>query len=381
MPEHWVDASAISTTALPEPSTEGWLGNIDTFQDAYDKARERIEEGETRVPTLAGLENVPGGVTGGLAAPGGMTFGIELEVDFPNDPYPYTARRVLAQRLYVEGISQSDEVNRWHFVGGEGQDRPGGEYDYDPNGWVCEFDRTVDDAEGQRGVEIKSQILHDEPRTWANLRRICEIVEELGGQATSRTGLHVNVGGADFDSNSPAQHNSLLRMSAAFDDTIIRMVNNPESGADHRGRGYCRPNYVPPSGFQYVSQAVSHADHYSAVNLGHMPVEGERVRGDSRIEYRVFDSTLDPARIQASVNLALGLTKAALSGDDPGMDAMPAGTTREKFGARRLSGDKWDEATQPFRRLVDLLGRHGLNNAEHRAQFTHMFAVSRWPRT
>lgn len=380
------DGSHLCTDATPTPTPTapltqtGWATDMDAFQSAYDKAKERIGTGATRVPTFTHLEEVPGGVTGGLAAPGGMTFGVELEVDFPDeDPDDLgSTRQALAQRLYEEGLTSEPYVARWHYIGGEGENRPGGTYEVRPDGWVCEFDRSVDDVDGERGVEIKSQILHDEPQTWQNLRRICEIVEELGGRATPRCGLHVNVSGAGFPTNDPRPHASLLRLAAAYDDTLVRMAHNPESAAQHRGRRHCAPNHVPVHGFRDVSEARQFADHYNAINLGHMPDEYNAPSSSSRVEVRIFDSTLDPGRIQAQVALSVALVAAGRRGEPVTLAAEPAGTHRRTYGSSRLEGEAWEASTASFRGLVDLVAAQGLSTDEHRQQLTHLFAASRW---
>lgn len=357
-----------------EAPVQAW--DMDDFQSVYDRVREEIAAGNTRIATDEELEAVPGGVTGGLGAPGtGNTFGIELEIDFPDDDYPYSARYAFAQLLYREGITATPDVERWHFVG---DNRPGGTFGVGPDNWICEFDRSVDDVDGERGVEIKSQILSDEPKTWANLRRICQIAEELGGQATMRTGLHVNVGGGRFPSADPAAHNNLLRLASAFDDTIVRLAHNPESGPTHRGRTYCQHVHVPPAGFHDVGTARAYANHYQAFNLGHLPAEGERHTRSSRVEVRVFDSTLDPGRIQAAVTLSLALVEGGIRGIAPGQDPEPAGTHRERHGSTKLSGEDWAESTASFRRVVGLLDRLGAGSAHHKAALTKMFAVTKW---
>jgi hypothetical protein len=366
-------AAALTATVAPA------LMDMEDFQSLYDAAVARISDGNTRVPELGDLEHVAGGVTAGLAGEGKTTFGLEIEIDFPDDTYPYSARQTLAGILFDEGIAVAPSVSRWHFLGGIGEDRPGGEYVRSNGAWSCEFDRTVDDVEGERGVEIKSQILSDMPDAWSNLRRICEAARELGGRPTTRTGLHVNIGADDFPDDRPEVHLRLLRLFAAFDDTLIRMAHNPESGRRHRGRNFCAPVDSPVGDFSEVISVKRYAGHYHAVNLGHLPDEYTERSESSRVEVRVFDSSLDVGRIQAQTNLSLALLKAAAEGDESGFEARHAGYSRERFGSRRLSGEQWEEATRPYRRLVEILRKQGLSSPQHLAQFFHLFAESRWP--
>lgn len=351
---------------------EAW--DMDEFQEMYDKAKAAIAADEIGIPFI---ENpLPGQVTGGLGVRGvGNSFGIELEIDFPEDDYPYSAREIFARRLHEEGIVSAPFVQRWHYVG---EDRPGGDYTVDPNNWVCEFDRSVDDVDGERGVEIKSQILYDEPQTWHNVKRICEIARELGGRPTHRTGLHVNVGGSKFDNDNVEKHNALLRLASSYDDVILRLAHNPLSGQTHRGRGYCSHAPVPPTGFRNISQARAYSNHYQAFNLGHLPAEGERMRDSSRVEVRIWDSTLDPGRIQGAVVASLGIVKMAEDKINPGQPSEVAGSHRNTYGRTRLEGDAWTASTESFRRFVSLIGKVSGNAEHHKEVLTHMFASSRW---
>lgn len=348
--------------------------DIDAFQDMYDAARARISEGNHTIPAFENPQ--PGEVTGGLGArEGGNSFGIELEIDFPNDSWPYNARQQFARRLHEEGIVNSPSVERWHYVG---DDRPGGTFVESADGWICEFDRSVDDVDGERGVEIKSQILYDEPRTWHNIKRITEIARELGGAPTMRTGLHVNVGGGNFSSTDPTSHNALLRLAAAYDDTLVRMAHNPQSGPKHRGRAFCGFAGIPANGYQEVSSARAYSNHYQAFNLNHLPAAGERHRNSSRVEVRVWDSTLDEGRIQAAVTTSLAMVQLGLEDVAPGQGPERAGSHRSKFGRSKLSGEQWEESTAAFRRFVTLLDKAGAGTRRHREAFTAMFAASRW---
>ena len=354
------------------PELQTW--DMEEFQAMYDAAKEEVSQGNYNVTAF---ENpLPGQVTGGLGARHtGNSFGIEIELDFPDEDWPYEARENFARMLYEEGIVTAPFVQRWHHVG---DDRPGGSYVEDPNGWICEFDRSVDDVDGERGVEIKSQILYDEPQTWHNIGRICSIAKELGGEATMRTGLHINVGGANFPSEDPTAHNSLLRLAAAYDDTLLRLAHNPRSGPRHRGRGYCGYAAVPVEGYRNVAVARSNSNHYQAFNLGHLPASGERHRNSSRVEARIWDSTLDLGRIQASTTASLALVKLALDNVPPGQHAEPSGSHRERFGSSKLEGDAWTESTEAFRNFVSIMGKAGAETELHKQMFTKMFASSRW---
>ena len=359
------------------PTTD-WVGTVEpvdmeTFQAEYDAARAEIAAGNTRIPRL--VNPLPGQVTAGLGNRGVNSFGIEIELDFPDDEWPYSAREAFAQRLHAEGIVTAPFVQRWHHVG---DDRPGGDYEENPNGWICEFDRSVDDVDGERGVEIKSQILYDEPATWYNIERICAIAQELGAQPTRRTGLHVNVGGANFSSEDPSAHTTLLRLAGAYDDTLIRLAHSPESANSHRGRAYCQMAHVPPNGFHAVANARAMSSHYQAFNLSHLPSSGERHRHSSRVEVRLWDSTTDPGRIQAAVSTSLAMVAAAVQDIKPGQEFERAGSHRNEFGREKLTGEDWTKSTESFRRFLAVMEQAGMNAPHQRQALVKMFAESRW---
>ena len=350
------------------------LWNMEEFQSEYDNAKTYLENNKL-LPADLEKEQVPGAVTGGLGKRGtGKSFGIEIELDFPDDTYPYSKRQELAERLYLEGINLTSQVSPWHYIG---DDRAGGDFKESLK-WICEFDRTVDDVEGTRGVEIKSQILYDEPETWSTLRRICEIATELGAKPTKRTGLHINVDGHQIPSDDPKPHVAMLRLASAYDDTIIRLAHNPLSGAEHRGRSFCRPVEVPPRGFTTVRSAKRMANHYQAFNLNHLPQEGERHRRSSRVEVRLWDSTLDPVRIQAATTISLAIVDAGIKKIKVNRASEKAGTHRLKYQGNKLSNEEWQESSESFRSVVSLLGELGADSDWHKSTFTKMFAASNW---
>lgn len=350
------------------------------FQTAWDTAKARIATGDTTLPYLT--ENA----TGGLGArQGGRSFGIEIEVDFP-DSVDYHEKQAVARELYEAGLAQTPDVNGWHHAaravdGRMSRNTPQGlGYSDDPSRWSVEFDRSVDDVSGQRGCEIVSPIMYDEPQTWQNLAKVCEIVQRHGGTVTTRTGCHINVGASDFN-HTVENHNRLLQLASSYEDVILRTAHNPVSGPRHRGRDYCLPSTVPASGYRRISDAQIQNSHRAMINLDHVPAEGQPITNSTRVEVRIFDGTVDPGRLQTNVKIALGLVNAAARGVDTGIEPEPAGThqqrARERSNggrARRLTGEAWESDTASARRFADLL----FTRSEDKAQMVHAFAASKW---
>jgi len=354
--------------------------SIEEFQEIYDSIRERINNSGSAEQFLTLPFDEPGAVTAGLSGnESGRSFGIELELDFPDENYPnFNNRYELASTLYSLGVTTSPYIERWHYVG---DDRPGGGFVRSSGNWICEFDRSLDPFDGERGLEIKSQIAQDEPGLWRNVQTILDNARELGAIPTPRTGLHINLGAEDFSANNASRHNRLLKTAAAFDDTLVRLAHNPRSGMFHRGRQYCSYAAIPPEGFRNVSEARSRSNHYQAFNLGHLPAEGQRLRESARVEVRVWDGATTLGRVQNAVNVSLAfveLSKYSIEFTSPNQ---PAGWTREHFGTRRLENDEWTRATQSFRQFLGLYREIGFRSEQHQTALVGLFAESRWPKS
>jgi hypothetical protein len=382
------EVETISVTSRKEYSEPVMPISMEEFQERYDAAKLRIAAGE-KVPVID--FNEEGSVTGGLSRRnGGNTFGIELEVDFPTEDPEYSeddwddsepsfyGRHNLAAELFRNGVTVSPHIQRWHYIGEDG--RPGGEYVDAVNGWICEYDRSVDPFQGLRGVEVKSQILYDEPATWENIKKISEAMRRHNASPTVRTGMHINIGGSEFPNTNPKAHNNLLKIASAYDDTLIRLAHNPASGRQHRGRGYCAPAYLPPEGYASISSARASSNHYQAFNLAHLPSDGENHRNSSRVEVRFWDGATDLGRIQTAVAISTALVELALRGQEPGQETELAGSHSRRFGTAKLEGSDWENATLSFRKFVSLMEIAGLKKESHKDAFFHLFAESRWTR-
>lgn len=361
-----------------------YVEDMSAFQSAWDEAKAHFASGDHRLPYM--IENATNGL--GVRGPGGRSIGIEIEVDFPDDT-SFTAKERVAREIYEAGLSDSDQVRPWHWrarqTGARGQAMGGG-YTDNPNMWSVEFDRSVDDVGGNRGCEIVSPILYDTPETWNNLKKICEIVESHGGKVTPRTGLHINVGAADFD-HTVANHNTLVGLANAYEDVIVRSAHNPASGSQHRGREYCRPMDVPAAGYSSIRAAQRNLDprsdngssHRAMINLDHVPAEGAPVQSSTRVEVRIFDGSLDPGRIQANAKLSLGLVDASVRGVEVPTEVERAGTHRTRNvtsngRARRLRGEEWANDMRSARQLADTL----FTRDEDKKQFVYTMCASRW---
>ena len=351
-------AHQASVAAPVDASSVSYVDDFDAFQDAYQQARQRHSAGEPAMPLL--LEDA----TGGLGTRGGRGFGVELEFDFEGGDTSRTALRSIAGDLRDAGLSQHSEMLAYH------QFRRDNGYTDARDGWRLEADGTV-------AGEIVSPILFDSPQTWTDVQTVCDIVRRHGGTVSRRTGGHVHVGTGNFD-HEVGHHNRLLHLVDAHTDTLFRLAANPTRGR-HRGLHWCSPSPAPANGYATLTQARDYNySHNYAINLG-----GVHGRASDHVEYRMWDSSLDPAIIQTQVKLSLGLTEAAFrTSTQPRTttDIEHIGQHWRAVGGRghdaRLRGQEWRSSTRSFRALVDTVFHRSVD----KAQAAGLFAITRWQR-
>jgi hypothetical protein len=340
---------ALTTWDGPEVS---YTANPEAFENAYQEARGRRDRGEDPVPYMTS------DATDGLGRQeGGRGFGVEIEFDFPPGADRYTALSAIGRDLRDAGLTPDALQHGYHSARRAERARQGHH-----GGWRFETDATV-------AGEIVSPIMYDEPETWRNLARVCEIVRRHGGIASARTGGHVHIGLADYD-HTVENHNRLLQTAAGYQDTLYRLAQNPAAPA-HRGLTWCSPNSDPGRGYTSISSA-------RAANSGHhLGLNFESVAGNrsDHVEYRMWDGSLDPGVIQAHINVSLAMTAAGSRGGYAPPSAEPVGTHLARNpGRRRLRGEQWRQSTAGFRQLADTLFRRQANAAQAAA----LFAVTRW---
>ena len=341
--------AALAAWEGPEVS---YLEHPEAFEDAYQQARARRRRGEAPVPYMT--ENA----TDGLGArDGGRGFGVEIEFDFDPGVDRSAALDGIGRDLHAAGLTRDAYQHGYHQRGRDELALRGHE-----GGWRFETDATV-------SGEIVSPIMYDEPETWQNLARVCEIVRRHGGTASERTGGHVHVGLSDYD-HTVENHNRLLATVAGHQDELYRLAQNPDH-ARHRGMSWCAPNDDPGSGYSDITAARRHNNSHN-IGVNFQSVAGER---SDHVEYRMWDGSLDPGVIQAHVNVSLAMTAAGSRGGYAPPPPVRVGTHREANPRRRrLHGEEWRQATAGFRQMADTLFRREANAAQAAA----LFAVTRW---
>jgi hypothetical protein len=255
-----------------------------------------------------------------------QTFGIEIEFDGADGT-------AVARALHAAGLASSARQEAYHSSSRV------------PGKWTVEHDATV-------AGEVVSPVLQDTPETWAQLERVCQILQAHGARATGRTGGHVHVGvdsaGMDHDVN---KFRRVAKVCAWAEDLIYRLAAaTGQRGRSHRGssNGYrwCGPmgsgQFEEVQGLSDLASRVG-SSHSVGLNFGNI------LDRNRTIEFRYFDSSLDPARLQANIKLACWVTKRAAELPDA---AIPQ--ERTPLGSHRSPRDP-DEGDRMLRRFADLI--------------------------
>ena len=333
----------------PDRPEVSYVDDQAAFDQVYEDARARRASGEDPVEYMT--ENA----TGGLGARnGGRAFGVEIEFDIEPGVDRYTALQAIGRDLHAEGLTPSARQQAYHSGGHVATENHRG-------GWKFETDATV-------AGEIVSPKMYDEPATWQNLAKVCEIVRRHGGIATTRTGGHVHVSLNDYD-HTVENHNRLLQTAAGYQDTLYRLAQNP-GARNQRAGSYCVPNQNPGRGYTSIGSA-------RAANTGHQGLNFGSVQGtaNDHAEFRMWDGSLRPGVIQAQINLSLGMTAAASRGGYTPPSHERIGTHLNRNPRRRrMRGEEWSEQTRSFRQLADTVFRRASNSAQAAA----LFASTRW---
>jgi hypothetical protein len=254
-----------------------------------------------------------------------QTFGVEIEFDGAD-------ANAVARAFHAAGLASTPNLQGYHSH-------------REPGKWVVERDTTVNG-------EVVSPVLQDTPETRAQLERACAILRENGARVTARTGGHVHVGadsaGLDHD---VGRFRRVANACAWAEDLMYRLAAaTGRGGRRHRGAGNGY-RWCGPMGAGQFEQAQSLSDLATRVGSSHSYGlnYGNLLESRRTIEYRYFDSSLDPARLQANIKLACWITKRASILPD---SAIP--TERVRLGSH-ADGQVTDSGDGLLRRFADTI--------------------------
>lgn len=250
----------------------------------------------------------------------------------------------VANGLFDDGLTSHADIEQYGSIRGY--------YTREINGgWTAEEDSTVN------GGEIISPILTHSGPAWDSVQRVCDRIRNCGGTDSHAAGSHVTVGAPDFH-DSPAILNRLTALVYHYQADLGVMAAG-DHGRSHLGRSEYAAHLPAPPPMGYVNASDAHRQlggRYRTLNLTHINDADSGSwtdPNDTRIEFRLWDSTLDPGRIQAQAKISTALVDFAAAGgqtagDHP--DYRIASVPAPHHDPRGFS-----EATRAVRTLIDQL--------------------------
>lgn len=279
----------------------------------------------------------------------GRRFGLEVEFDIDTTTEAFDggvgrAREQVGEALFSAGVTRypvQDEAHQWRAGPGEGVR---GQWQYEDDGSVT-------------GGEVVSPLLDDDEESWSSLVDACTAITTNSGAASMSTGGHVNISADDF-AGSPDRLDRLLLLMERFDPELHVLATYPAGG---RGRHYAAPIITrPPLGYVTIGEAQMEVTRYSVVNIDH--IEHSAGAGSlfgSRLEFRLWDGSLEPGRIQLHTYISAALADVAARAEplptSPGpVPTCPVQDARDNPG-------RWEASTAGIRTLIDTLCRRDVD--------------------
>jgi len=116
---------------------------------------------------------------------------------------------------------------------------------------------------------------------------------------------------------------------------------------------------------------------HRTINFGHVQTTTDTALGQSRLEFRLWDSTVQPGRVQAQIKTSLAMAAFALDHDTPA-EAPSAeralGNASEQYRDRRVTqadldhpdpeDSGWVHRTAPVRQMIDQLFRRDIDKQQ-----------------
>jgi len=220
------------------------------------------------------------------------TFGVEIEF-INGDP------NAIARELHELGICGSDRQTGYHSR------------TVDERLWKVERDGSL-----PSGGELVSPPLTDTPETWQTLEKVCEVAKRHGAKVSSHsTGGHIHMSSEPLDTAKYRWHR-LLKSAGGFEDVIFRTSGGEIGEVRPEVRQYAKPFYTnalralhnnfPIDNYENISDFARNAsrlDRYQAVNLTNLYNSNK----PNTVEFRTFNSSLEPKILQNNVKIANGI--------------------------------------------------------------------------
>lgn len=356
-------AEATAAAITTRPAAEQILPeapNLSTFSYTEDPARftayvrqVMAQPADQRVPWL---DEQAGPILYGFGA--GRDFGAELEFDTDRTAYSRGIHPTSAvgQALFDAQFTRTPSQRGYHAALNAGYNRSL------RGGWTYEHDGSV------TGGEVVTPILSDTPETWTRLREVCGIITSNSGVASPNTGSHITV-------SSPEYAGQAVRLTR-----FLRFMHHHQSdlhmmaAAGHdRPMTYAGPIASPPlEGYTRINDARQATARYTFVNLAHISARSTDPSAQAnRVEFRLWDGSLEPARIQAQIKMSAALLDYSTHNRTMTVDP------ETRAGSNHLNPDHDDfvEHTQQVRSLIDQLYRRDADKEQAAAMWAAGLAV------
>lgn len=319
----------------PDLSTFSYSTDLALFAEHVRAAQDAEDGGEDPI----------GYVTSGAVYGYGAQreFGVELEYDL--DVWPGADSDVdpdyLGGQLLELGLTEQSWMGEYHSAQHRG-------YTTEESGWSLEEDSSAG------GGELVSPILSDTETGWRNLATACRVIREHSGVPSERTGGHVHVAAPEYVADA-GRVSRLVSLVNEYEDTI-RQLSDAGRGRDWQENA--SPMSAPPAlGYLTVGQAWNEQMRNRTVNLEAVAFPPDGHAQEAHAEFRCWDGSLAPSRIQAQIKVSLALTDyAARHPDEPAGQATPSPT-----GGLDLPTDPaspgFEETSRSIRSLIDRLFR------------------------
>lgn len=218
---------------------------------------------------------------------------------------------------------------------------------HDQNYWVIKSDGSV-----PRGGEMVSPPLDfDDPAQREQVTRAIEALRGCGATTDTSAGIHVHIDASDLTAEQVAL---VVRSFAKFEDVIYRLASSGWLTIRPGVRSYARPLpiervqsiarcktedalgtawYGSPNGHRYVSH--SDETRYFGINVHSWFYR-------KTLEFRVFNSSLNPERVQAYIAMCMALVEDARRGNRRSINrryalgGMASGVTDERNAFHRF---------------------------------------------
>lgn len=226
-----------------------------------------------------------------------VTFGVEIEFVGGNAD-------AIARDLYNEGICAYDRRVRYHAESISGM-------------WKLERDGSVSDGSG--GGEIVSPVLKDEPSTWRNIEKICEIAERHGARVNGSCGGHVHIGMDPLDT-ARQRWRRFFKIINGYEECMYRAAGGEfgrvRSGHNHYAMPFHDRASIGVGGritlqdendVSNLARRISEGDRYYGINLTNISSYNK----PDTVEFRYYNGSLNAKQIQANIKLSAGIMMAA----------------------------------------------------------------------